>query len=207
MRRKAALCLALLLAMTLPLVLASCGARPTLDELTPRLEEIFRDAALLNEIYLGDGIPTEEREGFGEYLFADSAFCEEHGLSSVADLVALTERTYTKEAADVLYRKALVTSLEGLGEYRDRTPGPGLLVLDTREAWYTDTAFDYRTDTLILTDAGRRYAKVSLEVVITPEGKPSVTRTLTLPLSLGEDGVWRADSLTYLKYDVETLCK
>ena len=207
MRRIAALLLALFLVATLPMLLASCGARPTLDELAPRLDEIFRDAALLNEIYLGDGIPTDEREGFGEYLFADSDFCEEHGLSSVADLVALTERTYTKGAADVLYRKALVTSLEGLGEYRDRTPGPGLLVLAEREAWYTRTSFSYLTDTLTLTETGRRYAEVSLEVVITPEGKPSVTRTLTLPLVLGEDGVWRADSLTYLKYDIETLCK
>ena len=79
----------LLLLLTLPLSLFACGSVSE-EEILPVAEGLIRSSEILNEIYLGEGIPTGEI-AFENYRYADDAFCTEHGIKTIAALKAKTE--------------------------------------------------------------------------------------------------------------------
>ena len=198
----------LLLLSLLTLSLLSCGggAPVTEEELFPAVRTLLEGSQLVNTVMIGPGIP-KKGEAFDEYVhdegysYADEAWCEERGLGSVADIRTATEAVYTAPVANILYRKALSTDHDMLGDYRDRALGRGILVLTAREGWYTDTENEYLFDTMTLTEAAANTATVSLTVRVTRGELPPQERTLTLPLVRGKDGVWRCDKLTYVAYD------
>lgn len=188
----------LLLLLILPASLLSCGDPVTEEEVLPEAERLIRASVLINEIYLGEGIPTGA-VAFENYRYADEAFCRENGMETVAALRERTLAVYTPAVADILFRKALTTDDNSLGEYRDGASG-GLYVLDTRECWYENTAHKYLFDTMRMESATKTGATVKITVQITPEGKEPQERELSLPLVKTEEG-FRCDKLTYVAYD------
>ena len=193
----------LLALLTLCTLLLSCGGSQeppaTAEEVSAAAVALLDRSLLVNSIFLGEGIPTSG-EAFDGYMYADTEYCREMGVESVAELCLLAAEVYTPEVQDILYRKALTTTEDTLADYRDLAVGRGLYVLSTREAWYKDTVHEYLTDTLLVTAIQKDTATVTVRVRITPEGKTPQERTLTLPLVRGEDG-WRCDKLTCISYD------
>lgn len=200
MRRLLTLLFAILL-VALPL--ASCGKEPpvTEEEILPIARELIGKSTLVNDVMLGGGIPTGS-EAFGEYLYADEAWEEEHGIQSVEDILTRVREVYTDAIYNVLYLEAITKDGSVPPDYQNRsTPAEGILVYKGREGWYgEDVTREYLFDTMRMTESTATTARVEITVRITVEGTPTQERTLGLPFVLTERG-WRCDKLTCIAYD------
>lgn len=203
MKRLALMLLACLILLS---ALTACdrGEPVGADEILPIARALIERSVIVNTALIGDGVPMGD-EAFGEYVYADRAFENEHSIHSVEDLLSLCASVYTATVYNVLYQDAIVKDGIEPPDYQNRpktdeNPTGGLLVHREREGWYRNTAHEYLYDTMTLTAAGTRSATVTLTVRVTPEGYAPMERELVLNLLLTEDG-WRCDKLTYVAYD------
>ena len=190
--------------------LSACGREEpvTAEAIFPIARELIERSVVVNTAMIGDGVPTGS-EAFGEYLYADRAFENEHGISSVEDLLTLTASVYTTAIYDILYSSVITKDGEAPPDYQNRAktdtnPSGGLLVYKDREGWYKNTEHEYLYDTMTLTAATASSATVKLTVVVKPEGYAPQERELILNLVCTSVG-WRCDKLTYVAYDYSSV--
>lgn len=200
MRRAIALLLCLL--ASLP-VLTACGGKTPVseEEILPVARALIERSITVNDAFLGAGIPTTG-EAFGEYLYADEAWEEEHNIHSVEDLLREVKAVYTDPVYNVLYLEAITKDGRRPPDYQNRSlPAKGILVHKDRIGWYgEDVTREFLYDTMRMTESSATTARVTLTVRITVEGHPAQERTLGIPLVLTESG-WRCDKLTCIAYD------
>ena len=201
MKRTLSLLLAVLM-LLLPL-LSGCGEQKppvTEEEIFPLAADLLERSVLVNNILLGDGIPTGN-EAFGEFFYADTDWEDEKNVHSVEDILKLATDVYTNEVYTVLYSLVITKDGQIPPDYQNRgAPATGLLVYKGREGMYENTTHEYLTDTMTLTQATADKATVTVTVRITPEGYEPQERVLTLTLALTDRG-WRCDKLTCIAYD------
>lgn len=201
--------LALILTLVLVLlpILAACGgggAAVTADEVLPVARTLIEKSVLVNTIMIGDGFPTGN-EAFGEFLYGDRAFEDEHNLHSVEDILTLTASVYSTPIYTVLYDDVITKDGVLPPDYQNRAvtdtnPSGGVLVHRDREGWYKDTTHEYLYDTMTMTAASQDAATVTLTVRVQPEGYEPREKEISLNLIRNETG-WRLDKLTYVAYD------
>lgn len=204
------LSLILILCLVIPFSLFSCGREEpvTAEEILPIARALIEKSVVVNTALIGDGVPTGD-EAFGEYLYADRAFEEAQGISSVEELLTLAASVYTAPIYDILYGSAIVKDGKAPPDYQNRpktdtNPSGGLLVYKDREGWYRNTEHEYLYDTMTLTAATASSATVTLAVVVKPEGCTPQQRELVLNLLYTSTG-WRCDKLTYVAYDYSSV--
>ena len=200
MRRAVALLLCLL--AFLPVLTACGGGTPvTEEEILPVARALIERSVLVNDTFLGAGVPTSGT-AFGEYLYADEAWEEEHNIHSVEDLLREAKAVYTDAVYNVLYLETITKDGTKPPDYQNRsTPAVGLLVHSARAGWYDETVTrEFLYDTMRMTESTATTARVTITVRITVEDAPTQERTLGIPLVLTESG-WRCDKLTCIAYD------
>ena len=199
---KRAIALLLCLLAFLP-ILTACGSKPavTEEEILPVAKALIERSVLVNDIFLGAGVPTSGT-AFGDYLYADEAWEEEHDLHSVEDLLREVKAVYTDAIYNVLYLETITKDGTKPPDYQNRsTPATGLLVHKDREGWYDEgVAREFLFDTMRMTESTATTARVTITVRITVDDAPPQERTLGIPLVLTENG-WRCDKLTCIAYD------
>ena len=200
--------LALILAVVLLLafLLTACGGKDpvTAEEVLPVARALIEKSVIVNTIMIGDGFPTGS-EAFGEFLYGDRAFEEEHNLHSVEDILTLTASVYSTQIYTVLYDGVITKDGVLPPDYQNRAvtdtnPTGGVLVHRDREGWYKDTTHEYLFDTMTMTAASANAATVTITVRIQPAGYEPQEREISVNLIRNENG-WRLDKLTYVAYD------
>ena len=201
------LALILVLALCLIPALAACGgggAAVTAEEILPVARTLIERSVIVNTILIGDGLPTGN-EAFGEYLFGDRSFENEHNIHSVEDILTMAASVYTAPIYDILYAEAITKDGKEPPDYQNRAktdtnPSGGVLVYKERVGWYQGVVHEYLYDTMTLTAATESTATVTLTVRVCASGHAPQERELSLNLLRTEAG-WRCDKLTYVAYD------
>ena len=203
MRRAIALLLCLL--AFLPVLTACGGGTPvTEEEILPIAEALIEKSVLVNDIFLGAGVPTSGI-AFGEYYYADEAWEEEHDIHSVEDMLRRVKAVYTDAIYNVLYLETITKDGKTPPDYQNRsTPAEGILVHKRRDGWYDSSVTrEFLYDTMRMTESTATTARVTLTVritVATEDGPTTQERQLGIPLVLTDSG-WRCDKLTCIAYD------
>ncbi len=218
MRNKAAwrgalICLAVVLALGAALV--SCSKpKHTAEEMRAVLGELLPKSAELNEIYFGDGLPTNRDENavraFYESFDTDIAAISYEpvdpacGYETVDDIKAATLEVFTEEYAEFLFDRAFtgISALFDEGtDTEHRTTAVYAMYLE--QDGFLTKRVNLKDDAIPL---GRTYDLDSLEVLRENEtgvqvrlksffgGEPSVD--VEMWLTETENG-WRLDSPTY----------
>ena len=197
MRRASSLLLLLLLMTSL---LFGCGGKaPSDEELLTAAGELVAASVMVNEVFLGDGIPTGDF-AFDGYRHADDGWMEDTGLHSVDTLVAAARAVYSTEVVAMLTRFACLDDEEELPHYRDNVVDDSLYVLASREGLFHHLSFVYKTGEMTVEEKRAGSATVLLGVCVTQEDGQTREKTLRLPLVKGDDG-WRLDKLTYVAFE------
>ena len=201
--------------LALALGLAGCSrSKIKAEDMRPVLEELLPKSAELNEIYFGDGLPTNRDEdavrAFYETFDTDIAAISyepvdpDCGYETVDDIKAATLEVFTEEYSQFLFDRAFtgISDLfdEGL-ETEHRSTAVYAMYLE--QDGYLTKRVNLKDDAIPL---GRTYDLDSLEVLRSNEtgvqvklksfmdGQPSVD--VELWLTETENG-WRLDSPTY----------
>ena len=203
-----------LLILSLSLSLSSCAKLDTTG-LLDAAPSLIERAALLNEIYFGEGIPyNKDATPLGNYYEADRNYLREAGFSTVTQLKKLTTDVFSEEYSNILFDTNLSGfAVDGSGyTYARYASSQAEALRDEKETIlvyvgegiqnpYLLGKSTYDTTTLSLDKVGKDYAEVSLSVhtvypicEIYPEGKEE-TVIMTVRF-VYEDG-WRIDSPTY----------
>ena len=210
-RKSTALLFALLLAVS---AAVSCSRRHSADELRPVLAELLPKAAEINEIYFGDGLPTNRDENavraFYETFDTDVAAISytpvdpKCGYETVDDIREATLEVFTEAYAQTLFDRAFTGISEVFDEGTEtehRTTA--LYAMYLEQDGFLTKRVDVGRDAIPL---GRTYDLDSLKVLRENsagvqvrlssyvDGAPSVD--VEMWLVEGEDG-WRLDSPTY----------
>ena len=184
------------------------------EELRPVLEELLPKAAELNEIYFGDGLPTNRDEdavrAFYETFDTDIAAISyepvdpDCGYENVDDIKAATLAVFTEDYAQFLFDRAF-TGISDLFDEGTETEhrSTAVYAMYLEQDGFLTKRVNLKDDAIPL---GRTYDLDSLEVIRSNEtgvqvklksfmdGQPSVD--VELWLTETESG-WRLDSPTY----------
>jgi len=182
----------LLLTFTAVFYLFSCGGGgPEDSEIRTTVESLVADAAPLNEIYFGKGLPSDIlRPGVGNYMYISSD--AEYG--SIEQIKEATREIFSAEYSEILFENAFSgTNEEGIGiNYALYAEKNGELMINSKaERMITGTRI-YHFDTI-------KVIKKSSETVfveIDTEDDSGAAAKVKLKL-VSEDGKWLLDSPTY----------
>ena len=203
-----------LLLLSFSLSLSSCAKLDTTG-LLDAAPSLIERAALLNEIYFGEGIPyNKDAIPLGNYYEADKDYLREAGFSTVTQLKKLTTDVFSEEYSNILFDTNLSGfAVDGSGyTYARYASSQAEALRDEKETILVyvgegiqnpyllgESTYDYST--LSMGKVGRDYAELTLSVHTIypvcetyPEGHET-TITMTVRF-VYEDG-WRIDSPTY----------
>ena len=211
--RGALICLAAVLALCAALV--SCSkSKHTAEEMRAVLGELLPKSAELNEIYFGDGLPTNRDENavraFYESFDTDIAAISYEpvdpacGYETVDDIKAATLEVFTEEYAEFLFDRAF-TGISALFDEGTDTEHrtTAVYAMNLEQDGFLTKRVNLKDDAIPL---GRTYDLDSLEVLRENEtgvqvrlksffgGEPSVD--VEMWLTETKNG-WRLDSPTY----------
>ena len=197
------------------LALSSCsGPKHTAEELKPVLDDLLPRAAEINEIYFGDGLPTNRDENavraFYETFDTDIAAISyepvdpDCGYETVDDIKAATLEVFTEEYAEFLFDRAFkgISDLFDEGTETEHRSTAVYAMYIEQDGFLTKRV-NLKDDAIPL---GRTYDLDSLEVLRSNDtgvqvklksffdGQPSVD--VEMWLTETENG-WRLDSPTY----------
>lgn len=192
--------------------LTSCNRSYDSDEVIEAAEELLKKAEVLNEIYYGDGIAVmKPGHSNGAYYQADPTHLYILGIETLADLVVMTESTFSKRYSLSLFNSTLsmvhdgdniVTMARYYQKYEDDldTQDPVcIMVYEAYEPLFTsDMTFDYST----LCDIGANGDYVNLTVEAEVMDRDGRVQRATVELSLIEESSgWRIDNPTWVNYN------
>lgn len=190
--------------------LTSCNRSYNEEEIVTVTETLLKEAEKLNKVYYGSGIRYyDSNEDNGYYRKADAYHLEELGFSTIDELKALTEKTFSDSYTAVLYSTVLSVLSDDTGivraaryyqAYDEETGEPTyIMVYSAFTPMFKDTIeYDYGSIRVEKAKKERVYVTVDATVT-TSEGKSQLI-TLTVNLIEEVDG-WKIDNPTYANYN------
>ncbi|MBQ7343528.1 MAG: hypothetical protein IJW53_02045 [Clostridia bacterium] len=209
--RRKILTLFLIVIMTLSaLTLSSCNRRYDEEEVIAATEILLKDAEMLNIVYYGSGIEyydSDEEKGY--YRKANDNHLESLGFSTIDELKALTEKTFSEEYSSILYSTILspmttdtsiVTPARYYQAYDEQTGEPTHLMVYSNFTLMMKDKIEYDYSTLKAVGSKKEKVYVTVEATVTREDGKSQRTTVTITLVEEESG-WRIDNPTYANYN------
>ena len=174
-------------------------------EVLEAAEALIKKSELLNEIYWGYGIPYIDDVSLsnGSYFPADDGYLAEIGISSLADLDAMTRSVFSDYICQWIKNSVLSSGGSGSNMYVSRygesyDEPKYILVNKYHEVLLKDTV-EYDYDSLKVVGAKGDLVTVSIKCKVTNEDNDTVIKTIEVDLIEESDG-WRLDTPTYVVY-------
>ena len=192
------------------LTLSSCNRKYDEDEVIAAAKVLLKEAEVLNEIYYGKGIRyyDTEIENAGYYRRADATHLLELGFSTIDELRAMTERTFSYEYSQNIYTTLLygfkedgkVVSAARYYQYTDEETEESFIMVYTKfEIMFKDTiVYDYDSIKVEKSKKENVYLTVNATVTNAEGASQQITLTITL---IEELGGWRICNPTYANYN------
>ena len=203
--------LLILIAVLIP-SLFSCGdIKYDENEVKTAAKKLIEESILLNDIYFGEGIPyiDDKNNSDGVFYMALDSYLYLIGFSTVAELMDLTSKTFSKSYCNQIYSTVLDTIQDEdkaiiLPRYYqkysvgDATTPECIMVNSTyRQLLFGDVEYDYDSITVIGAEDDTVYITVHATVKL--DAYDPQTREIRIAL-VDEGKGWRIDSPTYLTY-------
>ena len=192
------------------LTLTSCNRRYDESEVIEATKKLLKDAEMLNKVYYGSGIKYyDDNEEKGYYRKADSSHLDELGFSTIEELKALTEQTFSNEYSNLLYSTilspimtdtAVAKAARYYQAYDEKTKLPSHIMVYSKFTPMMKDQIEYDFDSITVNGAKKEKVYVSVDAIVTSVDGKSQRVTLTVMLVEGEDG-WRIDNPTYANYN------
>ena len=203
--------ISLLLAVLMILsTLTSCNRRYDEAEVTEAAKKLLKTAEMLNEVYYGSGIEYyDNNEEKGYYRKANDKHLETLGFSTIEELKALTEKTFSKEYSSLLYTTilspmsddtSLVSAARYYQVYDEETGEASYIMVYSKFNLMLKDSIEYDYSSLKATGSKKEKVFVTVEATVTREDGKSQKTTVTITLVEEEDG-WRIDNPTYANYN------
>lgn len=203
---------ALLLVFTLLslILLTSCNRSYDEGEVLAEAEALLKRAEVLNRIYYGNGISYIE-VGYrdGAYFEADPLHLALLGFTTIDELRAMTEKTFTLGYAAEIFATKLSalqddTGIREMTRYYQKYDGKNfdepvciMVYSNAKRQLTSDISYDYST--LRLTGVKRDTVFVTVTATVTAADGKSKEVDIVLNL-IEEDNGWRIDNPCYANY-------
>ena len=188
----------------------SCNRKFDKEEVVEAAKRLLQESEKLNYIYYGSGIRYIENEEYknGSYYRADREHLAELGISSVAELKILTQKTFSVGYCNNIY-STLLSSLKENGQLvsvaryyqhtNEETGETYMMVYSRFDVMFKDSiSYDYESITAKKSKKENVY--VSVNATVTDSNGRSQQITLTVNLIEEADG-WKISSPTYANYN------
>ena len=209
-KRKIVSLLLIIVTLVSLLTLTSCNRSYDEEEVVAAAKQLLKEAELLNEIYYGAGIKYYDSDEWkiGYYKRADASHLAEIGFSTIDELRALTEKTFSYEYYNNVYTTLLygfkeegkvVTPARYYQHTNEETEESYIMVYTEFTPLFTDEiVYDY--DSVKAEKSKKEYVHLTVNATVTnAEGKSqAVTLTITL---IEEENGWRLCNPTYANYN------
>ena len=199
--------------------LVSCGeSNREYDEAEVKAaaKTLIEASSLLNEVYWGDGIPYNDNKNTSDGVYYEAEYIYHHrlGFDNIAELMELTEKTFSKDYSQSIYSTLLNSIQDGdkaiiLSRYYQKysaadgkTPESIMVNSTWVKIFLDDVTYDYDSIKVIGSEGEKVYVTINA-TVSRAELDPQV-REIRIAL-VEEDAGWRIDSPTFLNYDTTNL--
>lgn len=188
----------------------SCNRSYDEEEVIAATKILLKDAKMLNIVYYGSGIKyydSEDKKGY--YCKADTLHLEELGFSTVDELKALTEKTFSDEYSALLYSTVLSPIMSDTGvevatryyQVYDKKSGlPTHIMVHSNYSVLFKDDIEYDTDSLTVKGSKKDKVYVSVDATVTNKDGKTQKTTITITLVEEEDG-WKIDNPIYANYN------
>lgn len=209
-KRKLVSLILVILILTSLFSLSSCNRRYDEEEVVAAARLLLKEAEVLNEIYYGKGIRyyDTEIENAGYYKRADASHLLELGFSTIDELRAKTEKTFSYDYSQNLYTTLLygfkedgkVVTAARYYQYTDTETEESYIMVYTKfEIMFKDTiVYDY--DSIKVEKSKKDNVYLSVRATVTNAQGQSQEVTLTVTL-IEEVGGFRICNPTYANYN------
>lgn len=184
---------------------SSCDREYDEQAVLTETERLLKQAEVLNEVYWGGGIDYMSG-GFsdGIYKQASDTHLRALGFSTVAELRALTESTYSASYVNTIYTTKLDDAPVGFVLYIQKwedeinKKDPVCIMVNSQMVRQSDTV-EYDYSSLKVNGADGDIVNVSVEATVTNSDGNSQRVTLNIQL-IEELGGWRINNPTHAMY-------
>ena len=193
--------------------LTSCKKNREYDEaeVIAAAKTLLKEAEILNFIYYGSGIRYHDGvESTGNYHKANSDHLAELGFSSINELKAMTEKTFSAAYSQRLYStilsalrddSTLVSSARYYQAVNEETKETYIMVNSNFTPMFKDSiVYDY--ESMKAEKSVREKVYVSVNATVT--NAEGLSQNITLMINLvEEDSGWKIDNPTYANYNAD----
>ena len=190
--------------------LSSCNRKYDEAEVVAAAKMLLKETEMLNFVYYGNGIEYyDNNEEKGYYRKANDKHLETLGFSTIEELKALTEKTFSKEYSSLLYTTilspmsddtSLVSAARYYQVYDEETGEPSHIMVYSKFNLMLKDSVEYDYSSLTATGSKKEKVYVTVEATVTREDGKSQKTTITITLIEEEDG-WKIDNPTYANYN------
>jgi hypothetical protein len=190
--------------------LTSCNRGYVEEDVISSAATLLKEAELLNMIYYGSGIEYyDSNDATGYYRKANIAHLEELGFSTIDELKALTEKTFSDAYTSLLYTTVLSALSDDTGivraaryyqAYDEETNEPTFIMVYSAFNPMLKDTIEYDYDSLRVEKAKKERVYVKVDATVTNSEGKSQRVTLTVTLIEEADG-WKIDNPTYANYN------
>ena len=202
--------LLVIVALTSLFSFTSCNRRYDKEEVIAAAKTLLKDAELLNEVYYGSGIRyyDVEIENAGYYKRADDEHLKELGFSTIDELKALTEKTFSYSYSQNVFSTILiglkedgkVVSAARYYQYTDEESGESYIMVYTKHDVIFKDKITYDYDSVRVDRSKKENVYLSVDATVTNSQGESQTVTLSIVL-IEEANGWRLCNPTYANYN------
>jgi hypothetical protein len=190
--------------------LSSCNRRYDETEVVEVTKKLLKEAEMLNFVYYGSGIRYfDDEDEKGYYRKADPNHLEELGFSTIDELKAMTEKTFSIGYSDTLYKTILsplttdtsvVTPTRYYQAYDEETGAPTHIMVYSSFTLMLKDSIEYDYDSVRADRSKKEKVYVKVDATVTNSDGKSQRTTITVTLVEEDDG-WRIDNPTYANYN------
>ena len=197
-----------LLASTL--LLTSCNRNYDEGEVIEATKILLKEAEMLNLVYYGSGIEyydNDEEKGY--YRQANQSHLESLGFSTIEELKALTEKTFSDEYSRILYSTilsaltddvTLVSTSRYYQEYDEKTGEPTHIMVYSKFVPMMKDKIEYDYNSCTVEGSKKERVYVTVNATVTSSDGRVQDTVIKITLIEEEDG-WKIDNPTYANYN------
>ena len=188
----------------------SCNRKYDKEEVIAAAKALLKDAELLNEVYYGSGIRYYdiEIENAGYYKRADDEHLKELGFSTVNELKALTEKTFSYSYSQNVFSTILiglkedgkVVSAARYYQYTNEETEESYIMVYTKHEAILKDKISYDYDSVRVERSKKENVYVKVDATVTNSQGDSQKVTITVVL-IEEANGWRICNPTYANYN------